>query len=540
MAILSDALMSRDSIAIREEIGKRVMNVLPAHGQWFDDMDVIDVGRASGFEVGRDGLIKKRFMGSITGSVRGGNNYNHRALYGDKTTALTSAPFYLHALQTTGPNPLLSPVPSPYGQTMELYSYEATVPLTVGQLQLQVLPANIKEQIVPIFDGFAKNQALYTSVHFFTNRELDNRLGTLGSNSGATGWALDNTNKTLTFYPLEKTTSRFVPGQELDLYDGSTSGTSGSDTRLNERGGIRIPMWVQSVSHMTNTVVIAIDPAEDLTAAPWTSIQNNSTEATTSLTVGDYVCWADQNTGAGLKSPYGWRDWFKAGGTGNANKRLLGSAAITTTANDYIDVEQRPFAQSYRRDSIGTLTQQDLELYLDEAVLALQAYGWGLDSVIMSRGIKHAMWQLDLARSYLVNNRPSTQENYGLAGGFAITTPSGGKLRGYVSPMIEDGVIVAGKFKNNWKVMTLPNPQGGGSNSQLSPDSGPSRSIPVIFKGKLFGYPTDKVPIINAGGEHLDGVQFPCMARYNFMPQEQIPGLVLTGVSTSRAYSSPA
>lgn len=528
-----DTLMDRDSIVIRELIGTRVMNVLPETGRWFDDMDVIDIGR-SGFEVGRDGLYKKRYWGSIAGSVRGGQNFNHRAIYGDKTTGLGTSPFFLHALQATGVNPLLSPVPKPFGFTGELYSGESTVPLTIAQLQLEVTPAVIMDQIAPIFEGAAKNIAHFISCHFFTDREVNHRLATIGgSGSGATQWAYDNTNKLLSFYPLEKTIMRFVPGMEVDLWDTSAA------ARINESGGARIPMWVKSVSHMQNRVTIQIDPSQDLTAAPWTALLNNSTE---SLTLGDAITWADQNSGAGLKAPYGWHDWIKGGSLAGttAKKRILGSAAITTTTDDYIDVEERPFAQSYIKESVGTLTQQDLELYCDEASLGLSAYGADLDTIIMSRGVRHAMWQLDLARSYQTNNRPAKQDDYGLRGGFAITCPSGGTLRGYVSPMIEDGEVLGLKIKNNWKVVTLPNPQGAGSNSQLSPNEGPSRQVPILFKGKMFGYPTDKVPIMNANAEHLDGVHFPAMFRYNLLPENQIAGLRLSGVTTSRSFSNPA
>lgn len=538
---IADVLMSKESIVIKELIGSRVANVLPECGVFFDDMDTFDIGRASDYEVGRDGLVKKRFMGSIAGTVRGGNNFNHRAIYGDKTTGQGNAPFYLHALQTTGPNPANSPVPAAWGWTGEMYSGEGTVPLTIGQLQLQATPAVIKEQITPIFEGVAKNTAHYVGVHFFANRERDFRLGTLGaSGTGVTQWALDNTEKTLTFYPLERALHRFVPGQEVDLYDGSTSATTLADTRLNERAGARIPMYVRAVSHMTGRVTIQIEPSEDLTLAPWTSIQSNTSETFDSLTVGDYIVWADQLQGLGLKGPYGWRDWIKPGGTGNGKKRILGTNAITTTVNDYLDVEQKPFAQSYERASIGTLTQQDLELYVDEAALALQAYGGSIDTLIMSRGVRHAMWQLDLARSYQTNNRPASQTDYGLKGGFAITTPSQGTIRGYVSPMIEDGLVLGLKLKSNWKIATMAQPQGGGSNSQLAPYEGPARQIPIAFKGRLFGFPGDRVPIYNATAENLDGVHFPFSFKYNFIPQDQIPGVILSGVTTSRANSSPA
>lgn len=537
MTMLADAFMGKDSIAIRETIGNEVMNVLPEAGRWFDDMDVIDIGRADGFEVGRDGLIKKRFMGSISGTVRGGQNFNgHRAIYGDKTTALGSAaPFYLSALQTAGPNPLLSPIPAPWGLTMELYSAESTVLLTQAQLQLQMIPAVIKDQISPIFRGMAKNLAHYVSVHFFTDREQGSRLATLGaSGTGATEWAYDNTTgvKTLSFYPLERTIMRFIPGQEVDLWDLS------GDVRINEVGGVRIPMWVASVSHAKHRVVVAIDPNQDLTAAPWTTLKTDGT-----LTTGDYIVWADQKGGSGLKAPYGWHDWIKSGGTDSVtgdHTRLLGTAAITTTANDYIDVNQKPAFQSWEQNSIGTLTQQDLELRLDEAVLAAQAYGNTYDTILFSRGVRHAMWQLDLARSYLTNNRPGSQEDYGLGGGFAVTTPSGGKLRGYVASMLEDGEVLALKLKGNWKITTLPQVQGGSTNSQLSPNEGPAKSIPITFKGKLFGFPTDKVPIYNSSAENLDGVHFPAQMIYNFVPSQQVPGFRLTGVTTVRSFSAPA
>jgi hypothetical protein len=537
MTVLADALVARESITIRELIGNRVMNVLPEAGRWFDDMEMIDVGTASGYEVGRDMLVKRRYMGSIAGTVVGGQNFNNRAIYGDKTTALNNSPFYLHALQMTGPSPLTSPVPKAWGWTGELYSGECTVPLTIGQLRLEATPANIKDQIAPVFEGMAKNIAHFVSCHFFTDREQNNRLATLGgTGAGATQWAYDNTNKTLTFFPLERTIHRFVPGQEVDLWD--TSGAA----RINESGGARIPMWIMSVSHTQNRVKVQIDPAQDLTAAPWTTLLDNTTE---SIALGDAITWHSQNSGQGLKAPYGWHDWIKAGSAAgtSAKKRLLGSAAITTTTDDYIDVEDKPFAQSYQRESIGVLNQQDLELYVDEANLALSAYGGSIDCLLFSRGVRHAMWQLDLARSYLTNNRPANQsgnEQYGLKGGFKISTPSGGTIDAYVSPMVEDGECLGLKLKGNWKILTLPNPQGSGSNSQLSPNSSPARSIPIVFKGKLFGFPTDKVPIYNANAENLDGVHFPASFTYQMIPQEQIPGLRLTGISTSRAFSTPA
>lgn len=527
MPAVGEVLMRREGLVIREMLGTRVVNILPQCGQWFDDMDVIDIGRAEGYQIGRGGLIKKRFMGAISGVVESGANYGHRGLYGEGVTNLGSAAFYLHSLATGSPNPRLSPVPRAYGMAMELFSFEFTVPLTLGQLTLEALPAVIKEQIAPIFDGTAKNIALYAGVHFFTNREAGNRLSTMDSP------ALDNaaTAKTLTFQSRERVACRFVDGQSVDIY-------TSTNTRVNERNGERIPCWVRSVDHMLNVIVIQIEPGEDLSAPPWN----------VSLTNG-YVTWANDNTGmpGHLRTPYGWRDWIKVGGPTDAENRLLGSAAITTTPDDvgqgtdnFIDIRQRPWARSWTRHNVGTLTQQDLELYLDEAILALKNYGFEIDTIIFSRGVRHAMWQLDLARSYLVNQRPSTQTDYGLKGGFAITTPSGGTLRGYQSPMLEDGLVLGLKLRNNWKIITVPNPQGASaSEDRMLPKEGLGRRIPVYFKGTLLGFPSPKVPVMSANSEFLNAVHFPGVGRYNIVEDSQIPGVLLSGVQTVRAFSVP-
>src|SRR5262249_55094947 len=160
-------------------------------------------------------------------------------------------------------------------------------------------------------------------------------------------------------------------------------------------------------------------------------------------------------------------------------------------------------------------------LFVDEAALSLGAYGGSLDTILFCRGVRHSMYQFDLSKSYLVNTRPAQQSNYGWGGGVALGTPNGGVLKGSVAPMLAGGEVLGLKLKGNWKITTKPTPSGGGSAGQIEPKDAPARQIPTVFKGPLWGFNSPRVPILNANGEYVDGVQYPAYAVYNMVPENQ-------------------
>lgn len=529
MPTVADSIFSKNSNILKEDLGRMPIDLAPDYAPWFGDLGFETFGRSSRV-LGRDLRFKQRYRGTLTGVIQSGINSNWVDLFGDKQTDYGNAPFRLHDITEVAPDPRDSANPRRYGLTMELYALEFTLPLTYGQMKLEVTPSNIDEEIMPVFEGFARHLGLHFVTGFFAKQELGYRLGSIGSSSGSTPWAVNTTDDTVTFYPMEKSTYRFAEGQPVDLYT-----VISAPTRVNESAGVRIRLFVSIVDDSENKVVLQADPNADTSG--WAA---QLVAAPATIAASSFVTPAKNRKSGSWSGQYSFWDFLKWGGATNADKRLLGSSAITTTSDDFIDVTIRTAFKSWHRDVNGSLTIREFVRDLDSADRGFRRR-WpsaGIETAIGSEGLFQAFWELDASQERLMNNRPGSQSNYGLESGFQIQTPRGLKVRLYESCYLEDGTIVAMKMKDNFKVIAPPLAQGASTGPSNMQPEGPANALPLEFYAQALGFPTDKVPLFDGNGNMHKACHIPGFAAYQIFPENQVPGAVWERVQTSRVFST--
>lgn len=555
-ATISD-IFTQQSHTLREEIGSAAYEFMPEiGGSFFADMMMSDIDVVNGSVIGRDWLIKRRFYGGYAGIVRGGNTSGNLAIYGDQGKIFGSATAASQARQNlgllwrglssgvSGPsafvNPLEAPNPRPFGLTTRLYSVDTALPLSLSLLQLEALPANIKQEVAPVMRGWAKNIAHVIVNSFFQDRSQQMRLASVGPSTGDGAYSTDSTQKTLTFYPVEKATHRFAVGMAVDVFTGTTRiNQKGSGTSTNPDHRVRC--FVQDVDHWSNKVVLVFDPSEvsvDGTAITFANMvgASNANIGESAFVVYANTYGAYQSGGsASFGGWYSWSDWLKNSGN------LLGTEAITTNSNDYIDVGAQSQFKSGLYSSVGALNEVNMVGMLENVERSLDPWGYFIDTIIASSGTLLSVFDQTLAALRI--NVPRTGQvasmnNMGLADGLVYTTPSGRRYRIYESRMLQDGYMVGFRKSGNWEMVVPPNATG----TTRTGLEGLPRQIPLqFFMDALTGGAGNRFPLtVNTGGVNLPTEYTGIFGfiRCQLQPKEQIPGCVWTGVNTTRYFSA--
>lgn len=536
---VSNTLFDRDAITIKEIIGNEAEDTLPEMSPFFWD-ELLVGDEASGFELGRDLLFKKRFYGSISGVARHDHLDNYSALYGDPTV---SAGYNLQRQTAAGtwPSGAAGAIARPYGITGRLHAIKFNLWLTKTMMELDAIPANIMHHVVPVLRGFGKLVATEICGSFHADPDQQFRLASLGPSAGDGAYIITTADRTIRFFPPERTSHRFQVGLPVDIFSDAT-------TRRNQTaGGVRIPLWVDSVDPYTNSVVLTTgsdDTLFDGGGDDWGTIATLGANA--------YVTEMDQYTatgGVGHRNFYAWRSWTVWGpnADGNAANRVLRSAAITTTVNDYIDIRQHAEFRSPHFDVNGPLTERKLLEYLDSMENGFSYWGYDADTVMLARGIVLNMF--NQYQSKEIFDRGSTPgalgrvQPMGARGGFSITSMSGKTYTGATNPFLETGTAVVMRRRGNWAIISPPKGAGiqrGGGNGLDVPSK-----IPLDFLMPALGASSIKWPVQltssgDAGAEAAvtELCQIPSYTRMQIVPTKQIPAMVLEGITESRMYST--
>lgn len=527
MPTISNTLLDRNSAVMREEIGTAAVEMMAEMDPTFRDIifDEMSVRTARANELGRYWEIKKRFFGSMTGATRSGHLSNHWSLFGDETQRVGNR-LYTQSLLQTFPDPLDSANPRPYGLTMTVYSEEFSIPFTLGELQMEATPSVIRDFLTPKFKGFSKLIAHKFATAWFADQENGYLLGVVPA-AGSVTYAVDATNgDTVRFVPTDingniatNLISKFHVGMPVDLRHATTH------VRYNESGGSRIRCFVQDVDGWTGEITLVFAPGFTASAAgvadhriTWMNSYNASGSGLT----------------AGYKGFYSWRDFFKFGHASDAaQKRILGSQASSTT-DEFIDVDVNSDFKSGLWANVGALNERKLEAYLTRVYAALGRLGYTIDTLLGSEGISLNIWEQQIGREVINRDKsPGSVGGLGRTGGvgFQYTHPSGRTLRLFESQFLELGTMLGMRRKGNWEMVVVPDPEqvkrGG------LPDN--PNKIPLVFPvAALTGTNSNRFPILDGQGRLTEGTFIPCYARCQMVPREQIPGVVWTGITTSR------
>lgn len=531
MAIIADSFFDAQSTVIKELIGDSVQEFMPDTTGAFRDMILGEMATSNGQDIlGRDLKFKLRFAGTLTGVIEGGNTHGKVTLYGDQTQDFGSK-MMVHEQSQTWPNPLRSASAKPYGMTGELRSFLTELPLPVSMLRLDAIEANIKQHLVPHLRGFGRQIALLFANQFWARQDQSFRLGSLGTSSNYT---IDATNFTITFAPTEKSTYRFSVGQPVEIWADASTIVSKADASSSPVLG-----FVSNVDHWGGQITIQFDPretAENGAAATF------ATWATTGNLDNAFVVYAKTNNSNAFEGLYSIWDWLKTGTTGATDPThdyILGDAAITTGAEDFLNVRNHAQFRSGKFDVSGALTRNKLLSYLQTAFDALNPYGYTIDSLFASRGVFLNMFDQQLSRETIMADLGGSQvgslRNMGLQDGFSITF-EGQTIEGMTERFLEDGNLVGFRRKNNWQLLSPQEPAGASSSSGKGDIDKPSK-IPLGFLMPLVGHDKSIFPLLDGNGNPTDFARMPGYINAQYVPINQIPGFWLENITTTREFS---
>jgi len=521
MASIANSLFDRNKDVVKELIGNMAFELLPQTDPIFMGMLLPEFSTESD-SLGRDMLFKKRFYGSLTGVIQGAQKSNQFTITGDQTTSPVGAPKLFRNLpQETFPDPREGPNPNPFNLAGTIYAIETNFLITLSMLQLDATPANIKQHVVPVFRGFARNIAQWAANSWYLDREQQFRYSELGPSSGTGSYTVDpTTNFTITFFPPQREVRRYIQGQAVEIRKISDNTlVSKSDTT-----NARARLFVASADVLKNKVVLASEEtATDGTAAPLATWDGNLGDSTEQIVLADQTDASDV-----IEGLYSWRDWYKFppdSGATNAQKRLLGSSAITAN-NEFIDVTQHPEFQSFHASSVGPLTETKLLAHLDTMESMFEMYGYFVDTLIAASGIWLNVFDIRRAKERVDRtNRPGSITNLGLGKGFGIESQTGRVYTGVTSRYLEKQTIIGTRIASNWSLVVPPDPD---QLSRAGTQMNEVPKIPLIFVNEALSG-SDRFPI-TSGGLLTEAAQFPAMIRMQYAPREQIPGAVWEGV----------
>lgn len=530
---IANTLFKANSNVIQEKIGTSTREFMSPTDPIFREMILSPAKVEGGQEIGRDLLIKQRFYGSLAGVIEGGNMRDYFTLVGDTTDSAVdnfAKRFMVNTPSQAWPSPFGGANPKGFGFTCTLYSVLTNLALSLSMLRLEATEANIKQHVVPLLKGWARNMALWAANQFYGDPANGYRLGTLDAAA-----KLNNTNRTITFSPTEKTTARFAVGQSIDVFT--------STTRENEASGSRIRGFVGMVDDWENTVVLVFDSKrEDGTAVTLSSKADDSTVDATGTgwadsinTTGSYVTYANTYK-SGFKGLYSWRHWIKwAKTTAQADTTILGDDAITTTSDDYIDVRKHNEFKSGHFGSVGPLTERSFLAYISRIHTAFNRHGYRVDDFIGSEGLWLNVFESRIAKEEVERgDTPGSIRNIGLEDGFGINH-EGKKYRGFTSRFLEDGLILGLRTKGNWRMITPAMPKGVNRASLPEQES----KIPHVFVAKALGWSSDVIPYLDPTSNMPTEFTFmPGYINMQMTPTEQIPGVLFEGVDTTRVYAN--
>lgn len=510
MGATSGSLFDLHSNRIEEVINKNIETFLPAMDPVWRDTVVSSQGVGPASAIGRDMSIIKVYMGSMAGVLQMSTpaaNGNEFGLFGDDTDTLGNK-MYQQNLAQTFPDATTGPNAKPYRLKIPMRAMTSNLMMTLGELQAEATPAFIGSVIAPKLEGFARLISHTICNSWYVSGNDTYQLGTVGTEGTVSATSYE-------FTPTEKSVDRFAVGQRVDVYDGTAGNVR---THLDGSNGdsSTLPVFVGAVDEVKGTVTL---------------VANFASAALTAIDAGDIIKLHGQTEEGG--SSYGIagiNSWLKWDSTSNATKRLLGAEADGT---DHIDVTVHPEFRSFRKGSVGALTEHKLRQYLHGFHRAKDKYGQYIDCLVASDGV-WMNYESQKIGQYMIDRtgRPSSVNSEGSQEGFTFAC-DGRSYKGYTSQFVEKETVYGiRKGGNNWKRYVPPSQAG------VQKFDKAESFIPFEFVAPALGFSGIKAPItksVSNLSQITEGVQMPGQLRMQLVP-DQPAGMKLEGVTEDRIY----
>ncbi len=509
-------------------------------------------------DIGRDLRIIRPYTGGYAGVIEeayGNQTYqNESVLYGGTTQSYGNKLFAQSATQIF-PDALEGMNQSMFWLAIPMRARVTNLAVSLGESQMEANPNVIGQVLGPKIKAFAKHVAHYVCNSWWADPTKGGPLGsfkgasTIGTaEAGLVNW--NSTNKSYEGYLADpvaypgalNTIERMAPGMRVDVYeDGATTtfanGPANTDAlRVNaiyDTPYARIKAVIAAVDELSNRIEIRLDSSVSYAGT------NGNGRSNGGLVAGRCYWILPANVtkaSTGYRLPANIHSWAKFGdsngSTNNANNCLLGADRDDATA---INVNVHPEFKSYRKQSVGTLTEHKLRLYLHRFHVAKGRYGMEIDTLVASDGVwinyeGQKIGQFSIDRTA----KTSSIENEGSRGGFKFTF-DGKSYEGLTSQYIERGTVWGIKLGgNNFKKYVPPSPKG-------TTKDGLEAGLPFEFVlPALTGGSTNKWPVMAVSGSstHLtEFSQMPGMLRMQLVP-DQPAAFKLEGVDVDQDFMS--
>lgn len=552
MAATTGQLFSTHSNRIEEVINKDVDVIMPGLDPCWMDTIVTSQGVGPADQIGRDMQIIKVFQTGMTGVVEQNGPQGNWALFGNDGDTPFGKRLHTMALTRAFPDPQEGANQTPFRLGVPMRAMLANIMFTLGELQAEATPAFIGQVVAPKLEGFARHIAHQLCTSWYVSQNQSYRLCAVSNLDVTAGVANGVFN--FNFQPDNEACDRFYPGMRIDFYDGNT--------RNNETGNNRIPVFVSAVDELTNTVycVTQYDPTAGSTAG---TVGNFGAAVANA----DIVVWANSgepNTGATGTPSFtgiaGINSWLKDGsdgtltGTPSAGAgdelKLLGSEATS----DFVSIADHPEMKSLGYNLGGAmLTEHVLRQLCRRFHAAKNKYGYYMDTLIASEGVWLAYEASKIGRERIDRTNtlggasPQGYNSDSSFGGFKITM-DGKTYMSYTSTYVDDGIVYGiRKGGNNWKRYVPPDVR------NTRPFDRNAPFIPFKFVASaLTGLSTNQLPIFQsnvAGGNFTppsgssilsstrvtEGSQMPGWLRMQLVP-DQPCGMILKNCATDKIY----
>lgn len=546
--IPSSTVFSQHSARIEQLLDKNITHFLPEISPVWSSLIKTSQGVESADKFGRDFKIIKTFHGGLAGVLQMAGAKNEYTLYGDNQIQDLGPKLYKQSVATTFPDPTRGMRPSPYQLGIIMRAMEGNIMFTLGEMQLESMPALVGTIIEPQLRGFARNIAQQLSTYWYVSQNDYYQLAKLGSASNVPTIVTVAGVDECEFYPDNEAVNRFQVGQLVNVYD-PTGATLKSANLTSASTGDVVATSNESYGDFVVTYVDALRNIVRIRDVNNGELTINDSGDAAGLDTGDIVVFAKSKgvstTPYSAASPWftgiaGINSWFKySGGSTDNEKYLLGAERDQSFQ---IDCSVHPEFASFRKNASGqTLTEQLLKRWTRRFHAAHKKYGNYLDTFITSDGVVDAYEDARIGRErYDRTNRTRGLSAEGTSGnelnGIGLTFMCDGKeYPVYVDAHVEDGTMYGFRRNDNWKMYVPPDYKG------LRPfDRDEVGSALRFVAPALTGTDSIQMPLYSNSGSlalPTEGTQMPCLLRCQLVPENQVCGMKITNLATDRQYS---
>lgn len=543
MAATVNSVFDTNQKRIEERLSKTLEVFLAQADPVWRETILSSVGVGGVDALGRGMEVNKLFLPAVAGVIESGGPRGDWTTYGDDVAPTSYAGILnTQGVSRTFPDALEDPSGLPIKLRVPMRSLITTMKMTMSEKQAEALPAFIGQITAPRLVAFARNLSRRLCSSWYCSQSDNFRLCGLGSSSGTEAYTVDGTNKSIKFYPSNRAISRLARGDRVDIF----RDYSGTPVRMNDTnvtaGGVvagdaagqtfstRIKAFITKVNKMQGWAEIQFDPST--AGAKFTT---TGSLATGQLSTTSYVVWANSTVGgAAFTDIPGIHSWMKFGGSTNAEKRLLGAEALGTEGDGIINVETYPEFMSFYKAVNNVLTEHRLNLYLDRFYEAAEDDGHFLDTLVTTQGVIRAAAAQQEARMILDRTgKLSSLAMQGEDGKGMVHHHAGREYMLHTSRWQEYGTLIGYRRQGNWTRYTPPTTPG--SQGMAGVEAG----VPFEFLvPSITGLPTTQWPIY-LNGQLTDASQMPGHVRLTLIPEKQVRGMKLTGLSEERVLSDP-